>query len=650
MLKKFIALVLLSVACGATASPPDLETFFRHSEFSEIQLSPGGNYLAATVPAEDRTGVAVLDVANFPEVELTATLQLSRNENATGLRWVDDDRLVFSSTRQVGSVAIPSPTGRLYTTRANGSEQRQIFGPREDSAVFRMANILHTLPDNPRRILISDRAHDRERPMAWLLDVDRYQRTSRVTQSPLERGGLAADQQGQVRFAYGQDVDGGNQKFAWRPDGDSDWQTFDNPFDGNISHWGFSSDGEHVYINSRDPQRLGVYQVHLASGQFEPLLVDDEVEAIQPIYDAEREELIGAIFNTFPPETRFMDPEHPTARIWRSLAAALGGFQVRISNFSDDQSRAGLHLYSDREPGVFMLLDVENMHLSELAAARSWVKPEQMASMRGVRFDARDGTPLHGLLTLPPEADAKNLPLVLEVHGGPYGIRDSWGWLPWVQAMATHGYAVLQVNFRGSGGYGHDFEYDAYGQWGAEMQDDLVDAVQWAIDEGIAHPDRICISGASYGGYAAMRGVTRDPDLFRCAFAFVGVYDLELMKEEGNIPERVPGGKEYLERALGTDTQQLQDRSPVHHVNRISADLFIAHGAEDRQAHYGQYHALIDALEKAGIRHEKMFVSGEGHGFYELDNNTRLYGQALELFDRNIGSGWQATDSHIDDQ
>ncbi len=643
MRNKFTAFLFLGVVLSATAAPPELETFFRHAEFSEIQLSPGGDFLAATVPAEDRTGVAILDISDFPDVQIMTSVQLSRNENATGLTWVDDDRLVFTSTRQVGSVAIPSPTGRIYATRADGGQQRQIFGPREDSTVFRYASILHPLPDDPRRILISDRAHDRERPMAWLLDVDRYQRTSRVTQSPLERGGLAADQQGRVRFAYGQEVDGSEQKFAWRPDDDSDWKTFENPFDGNISLWGFSTDGDFVYINSRDPQRLGVHKVNLANGEIEPLLVDDEVEALGSITDAAGEEVIGAIFNTFPPEARFIDPEHPTARIWRSLSTALADFEVRITNFSEDQSRAGLRLFSDREPGVFMLLDVENMHLTELAAARNWVEPEHMGQTRGVRFEARDGTPLHGLLTLPPGAEEDNLPLVLEVHGGPYGIRDSWGWEPWIQAMATHGYAVLQVNFRGSGGYGHDFEYDAYGQWGAEMQDDLADAVQWAIDEGIAHPDRVCISGASYGGYAAMRGVTRDPDLFRCAFAFVGVYDLELMKEVGNIPERVPGGSDFLDRALGTDKQQIRDRSPINHVERITADLFIAHGASDLQAHYGQYHALIEALEEAGIAHEKLFVRGEGHGFYELDNNVRLYGKALEMFDRNIGSGWQGS-------
>jgi acetyl esterase/lipase len=645
-MRLLIAFFALIMTAGSALADErlDLELFMKHAEFSSMEISPGGDYLAATVPQGDRTGVTILDLRNYPQIGVMSSFALGESEHATGLNWVSDDRLVFTSNRQVGDLAQPRGTGRLWATNADGRRQMQIYGPRPGESIHaRFAQMIHRLPDDPRRILVVEWGTGRERPHALLVDVDRYQRTSRVAISPLERGALAADQDGKVRFAFGNDEDM-NQKFAWREDEDSDWQTFENPFGGDIEPWGATRDGKAFYVKSRDNDNMGVFRIELASGAIEPILVDDEVEALAPIWDAEYRELIGAVFNTGVPEARFIDPAHQTAHLWRSLQAALPNYMVIVRRFSDDQKRAVVNLYSDREPGVFMLLDVENLALNELAPVRSWVPAERMARVEPFRFEARDGMVLHGLLTIPSGVEnPQDLPMVVEVHGGPHGPFDQWGWNFWNQAMASRGYLVLQVNFRGSGGYGYQFEHDAYGKWGAEMQDDVTDATQWAIEQGKAHPDRICISGGSYGGYSALMGVIREPELYRCAFAFVGVYDLELSKEVGNIPE-TEIGRRYLDRALGTDPVVLRERSPVHHVENIKADLFIAHGAEDRQAHYDNYHALIAALEKAGIAHQKLWVEGEGHGFYEVDNRVKVYGQALDFFDAAIGSGWTPRD------
>lgn len=638
-MKIILALLIALFASPAHAdSQIELEVYFRHPEFSSVLVSPGGEYLAARVGAEDRTNIVILDIRNFPEVSLATSYGMPPDEHADNLLWVSDDRLVFSTSRQAGALAQPRSTGRLYATNADGSRQLQIFGPRGGSSVWRSAQVIHLLPDDPSRILVSEWAHDRPRPHAVLVNLFQYQRTSVVAVSPLERGILMADQDGQVRLAAGVDLDG-KQMFAWRRDIDSEWQQFDNPFTGDISPLGASRDGAHFYVSSRDREQLGVYRVEPASGEVEAVLPDDQVEVVRPIFDFAGEELIGAVFNTGIPEARFIDPAHETARVWRSLQEALPGYALWISGFSRDGKLAGVTIYSDREPGAFMLLDVENLRLNELAASRSWVDPARMARVHPVQLEARDGLPLHGFLTLPPGVDdPRDMPLIVEVHGGPHGIYDIWSWQPNTQAMASRGYAVLQVNFRGSGGYGHQFEYDAYGQWGAEMQDDVTDATLWAIEQGIADPDRICISGGSYGGYAAMMGVIREPDLYRCAFAFVGVYDLELIKRTGDIPQSEMG-RRYLDRALGTDRAVLRERSPVHHVEDIKADLFIAHGSEDIRAHFRHYHGLIAALEKAGIPHEKLLVQGEGHGFYRLENRIALAERMLAFFDRNIGDG-----------
>ncbi len=639
-----IAAALIFLCAGAAHSAT-LEDLMRHSEFEELSISPDGRYLAATVPEDEQTGVVILDISDVNNPEITGQFRLSRNESATGLIWATSERLVFTSTLQAGILAQPFMSGNIYAINADGSRMRQIFG-RTDMTTFRIANIIHRLPDDPDHILISKRLADDPRPSAFLMNIHRSYRTGTVrqsrrlplrlvTRSPLESGALAADQQGEVRFAFGTNDDG-EQQFAWRSDDDSDWVRFDNPLGGDINFWGFSEDGESVYVASRDQSSLGVHQVNLASGETEALLADDTFEAISPIRNVDGSSLIGAVFATPRPEARFFEYDNLAARVWRGLQASLPEHFVSVSNFTEDGRYAIIQARSDREPGIFLMLDTEQMHAGQLLARKSWINPADLAPKQPISFTARDGLELHGYLTVPPDSDGQNLPTIIEIHGGPHGPRDDWFYEPWVQAMALNGYAVLQVNFRGSGGRGVQFERDAYGQWGAEMQDDITDGTRWAIEQGIADPDRICLSGASYGGFSTLSGLVREPDLYRCGFAFVGVYDLALAKQEGNIPS-TESGRRYLDRALGTDDEVLVERSPISHVRRIQADLFVAHGAEDRQAHVGQYHALVDRLETEGIEHEALLVRREGHGFYDVDNRVMLYGRALEFFDRSLG-------------
>jgi dipeptidyl aminopeptidase/acylaminoacyl peptidase len=646
--KLFSARILILFALAAlplAAAAVTLEDLMRHAEFEELSISPKGDYLAATAPQDGQTGVVILDISDLDNPEISGAFRLSRNENATNLLWATNERLVFTSTLQAGILAQPFFSGNFYAINADGSRMRQIFG-RTDMSTFRIANIIHRLPDDENHVLISKRLADDPRPSAFLMNINNnfrtgLQRQARrlplrlVTRSPLDSGALAADQDGQVRFAFGTNDDG-EQQFAWREDADGEWTTFNNPLGADISFWGFDHDGQTVFVASRDQDSLGVHRVHLASGQTEALLVDDTFEAIRPIFNEEGTTLIGAVFATPRPEARFFTTDNLAARIWRGLAASLPNHFVSLSNFTEDQRLAVVQARSDREPGVFLMLNTETMQAGELLARKSWVDHTRLAHKQPIEFTARDGLELHGYLTVPPDSDGRNLPLVVEVHGGPHGPRDDWFYEPWVQAMALRGLAVLQINFRGSGGRGQQFERDAYGQWGAEMQDDITDGTRWAIEQGIADPGRICLSGASYGGYSTLVGLVREPELYRCGFAFVGVYDLALAKEEGNIPS-TEAGRRYLDRALGTDEQVLAERSPINSVEKIRVPLFVAHGAEDQQAHVGQYHALIKRLEDARVPHQALLVNREGHGFYDVDNRVSLYGQVLDFFDSHIG-------------
>jgi dipeptidyl aminopeptidase/acylaminoacyl peptidase len=294
-------------------------------------------------------------------------------------------------------------------------------------------------------------------------------------------------------------------------------------------------------------------------------------------------------------------------------------------------------VHSDRNPGSYYIYNAKTHKVQFLFNAMNGIDPDQMAAMKPVTFKARDGLLIHGYLTLP-NGQSKNLPLIIHPHGGPFGIRDEWGFDPEVQFLAYHGYAVLQVNYRGSGGYGMAFQQAGYQQWGGKMQDDLTDATEWAIKQGIADPKRICIYGASYGGYATLEGVVKEPDLYKCGIGYAGVYDLTLLRDSANNLQR-RGLIPFMKRTLGDDETELKAHSPVFHVKAIKADLMLAHGGADHTVDIAHANELRAALDKIGKHYEWLYYPNEGHGFYKTDHRVVFYNDLLNFLNQEIGPG-----------
>jgi dipeptidyl aminopeptidase/acylaminoacyl peptidase len=302
---------------------------------------------------------------------------------------------------------------------------------------------------------------------------------------------------------------------------------------------------------------------------------------------------------------------------------------------TEDGKLAIIRADADRVPPRYYLFDVETNHLSQIVSVLPGIDSEQMRPMEPYKLKVRDGTEMFAYLTRPDDSDGP-FPMVVLPHGGPHGVRDYWSFNAEVQMLASRGYAVLQVNYRGSGGYGRDFLYGGYGKWGTVMQDDLTDATHWAIDTGIAAEDRICIYGGSYGGYAAMMGVVREPDLYQCAIAYVGVYDIELMFKKGDIPNR-DSGVVFLKEAVGEDKEDLRARSPVHNLDKVKAPVFIVHGAQDHRVDVKHAYRLRDGLKKLGKPYEWMLKPNEGHGFYKSENRLELYERMVSFLEKYIG-------------
>jgi dipeptidyl aminopeptidase/acylaminoacyl peptidase len=588
-------------------------------------------------PVDERTCLTVLNIEDPTKTPVVHQSCPPGGESvmADGLIWANNERIIFRTTRQLGNLAQPVFTGRIFAINADGRRGEQILGPRPGSVVFTTVDILDVLPEEPEIILVSSQAYGSQAADRLNTRVERVNiysgRSSVVMDSPLERGGVLADSEGRIRFVTGSNA-AGDQRFAWRRDENSPWIEFNRPFDSDINPLRFTEDGEAIIVSSRQQGELGLWRIDLAKGERSPVVPDERSEVRRVIFDRSRERVIGAAFEPDYPVVKFIDEEHPDAVLWRRVMASFPGREVNISGFTRDGSRALVTVRSDREPWRWYLLDAASLELRFLKSSMGWIDPAQLSAREPFRIRARDGLELTGYLTLPPDGREENLPAVMLVHGGPMA-HDTWGYHPEAQLLASRGFAVVQLNFRGSTGYGQQFEHAAYRNWGTTMQDDVTDATMWLINEGIADRDRICIYGGSYGGYATLAGITREPDLYACAFTYVGVYDLDMMHRVGDIPQR-PEGRAYLDRALGDrrrDAADIAARSPVNHVARIKTPLYVAHGRKDERVPIAQYNALTRALDAANVPYESLVFANEGHGISDPENRVKYYSELLRF-------------------
>ncbi|MCG8434870.1 MAG: prolyl oligopeptidase family serine peptidase, partial [Gammaproteobacteria bacterium] len=278
----------------------------------------------------------------------------------------------------------------------------------------------------------------------------------------------------------------------------------------------------------------------------------------------------------------------------------------------------------------FYLFDRDSGEIRYLFSVMPWIDPEEMHEKQAIRLKARDGLELHGYVSLPKSRAGKPAPMIVIPHGGPHGVRDYWQYDPEQQFFTSRGFAVLQINFRGSGGYGMPFERAGFGEWGLKMQDDVTDATLWAIEQGYADPDRICIHGGSFGAYSALMGVIREPDLYKCAVGYAGVYDLKMLAESFNW-NKGKWMKWYNQAVLGADKQELKARSINENVDKIKVPIFLAHGKKDVIADFEHFKVLTDALEENDVSLQTLVEPREGHGFYDVDNRVRFYSEVLKF-------------------
>lgn len=621
-------------AWAATAADIPVKEFWRHTEFEQVRISPDGKHLAATVPDGDTRVLAVFTLSPF---KMTGVAKFNDKRQVGAFAWVNKDRVAFTMSDQAGALVRPQPRGELLFMRVDGKDKASYAGGNRGSLLTR------TLRDGSDYVIVTDYlpSQRNEQTDVVLYKVNaKTAKSQRIAFSPVPNARFVVSRDGEPRVATGAAGYAESEVHVYDADSKS-WRKIHSEKDTGVTMepWVMHGDDKRFYAVVQE--ETGPSSLYLVSpdGSKELVARDEVADPVSFVSSLDGKEVIAVEFNSTAPKRKYLMPDHPDSKLLKSLGASFPGQIVSFANSTLDGNKIVFTVRSDRNAGEFFLFERESGKATYLASTRQWMDPELMSEMKLISFDARDGRKIHGWLTLPKGSDGKNLPLIVNPHGGPIAY-DDWGFNPEVQLFASRGYAVLQPNFRGSAGFGKEFQESGYRQWGGTMQDDVTDATLWAIKEGIADKDRVCIYGASYGAYAALMGVAKEPDLYQCAIGFVGVYDLKTMFKRGDVRER-ESGVEYMQEILGTNDSDLAARSPARLAANIKVPLVIVAGEEDRRTPPAQSEILVDQLKQAGKEDqiEAFYVQpGEGHGFYKVEHNVKLYDTFLSFFERHIGA------------
>ena len=655
LLRALAALALCGCASVSLADPVSFDDLARHEQFRMVKISPDGTHIAATTVLKNgQTVLSLIDLADQKAVNLSPR----QDEDVLDFWWASPKRVLYTQAEHDGGWDAPIPTGELYAVDADGGDPEMLYGYRKTgmqtgslitkvTAEYGTATFLSRIAGDPEHVLVQITSWEASGNLGafttvWKMDV-RDGRKVKVATAPMREADYLADHKGIVRFAAADDLDG-SLKLYMRPAGGGDWRLLPQESADRDVPFVFSADDSSVWFTCPGkPTGFGVCRFDPETEAMTQVWSNPHVEPELLAGGLAEDAVIGVRFTDGRPAISLFNPGSPDAKALIDLMQQYPGEEVQFVSGTDDGSKAIALVQADADPGTFFLYDRAGNKFSPLLQRASWIDPTQMARKDPVTVTARDGLKLNGYISYPPgKENAKNLPMVVFVHGGPFGIRDDWDYDPYVQAMATHGYAVLQVNFRGSGGYGYAFQKAGYREWGGKMQDDVTDATRWAIAQGIADPQRICIFGGSYGGYAALEGAVKEPDLYKCAIGYVGAYDLPKMIDRKDAGQSFYGA-EYWKRTVGTDETVLAQHSPIYQLNNLKARVMLVVGGRDTVVLPVQGQDLHMALLERRVPHEWLYQGDEWHGFYDEGHISELFQKVDAFLGASIGEGATAT-------
>lgn len=598
-----------------------LEDFFRNSERTGYQLSPDGSYISYMAPYKDRLNVFVRRVDETDEHAIRITNETERS--VAGYMWADNQRL-------------------LYMKDTAGDENYQLYGVHRDGTDDRAytafdgvrTSLIDDLEEQPGVVMIGMNKRNPEVFDPYRLNIETGELTL-LAENPGNIQGWMTDHDGRLRVATAI-VDGVNTQILYRDTEDEPFKpVLTTNFRDVVSFMEFTPDNKEVYAatNLHRDKTILVRMNPATCEELEVLYENERYDIASISYSRKRKKLLSVYCTGHKePVRHYFDAEEEQLR--QRIKAHFPNQRYGIADTDKAEENYLIYVGGDRTRGSYWHYNALTDEAKKIADLAPWIKSDEMNAMHPVCYTTRDGLQIEAYLTLPdgltPDT-AKQLPVVVNPHGGPWA-RDCWGYSSEVQFLSNRGYAVFQMNFRGSTGYGRHFLEASYKQWGLKMQDDITDGVKWLIEQGIANPNRIAIYGGSYGGYATLAGLAFTPDLYACGIDYVGVSNLFTFMQ--TIPPYWRPMLEMMYEQVGHpehDADQLAATSPALHADKIKVPLFVAQGANDPRVNKAESDQMVEALRQRGVVVEYMVKDNEGHGFHNQENRFDFY-RAMERF------------------
>lgn len=590
------AIVLTLATFSAYSNSLPVKAYAGLPDVNQPTLSPNGGKIASLItvdlPDKKGTAISVLSIASGE----TDYVLFTDNSKFTlhGLHWGNDDLLMVDAKYPFSRQGTPVTEWRLIKIDVNTKKMRNVL---PDSYLKRLKyipniqnNVIDYMANDDQHLLMSLAGFSRDgEPSVVKINLNGKGKTSVVQPYKKNITDWMTDQQHIVRIGIKRK--NGQFTVMERASKDDDfrqlwtWSAFDGE---HVWPMGFGKNPDELYIKTLHEGKDAVFKVNLSDPKLAKELIyyNDQYDVTGGLrISNETGEVIG-VGNTF------FDEKY--ARLKKSIDKALPDTNNYFIGFSRDGNTYSLLSTSDNEPGVYLLGNKKQKSLGAFGYKYKFLTPDVLSKKQDISYTARDGLKIEGYLTLPKGSEGKNLPTIIFPHGGPISFEGA-GFDYWSQFLASRGYAVLQMDFRGSSGYGFDFMKQGIASWGQAMQDDVEDGTRWLIEQGVANPDKICILGASYGGYAALMGTVKAPDLYQCAVSFAGVTDVEyLVRSYRNFTNY-----DVVKKQIGNDDELLWDASPLKYANKINVPVLLMHGEKDRSVRLHHSEEMFSTLKKA---------------------------------------------------
>lgn len=635
--------LLFQGSAKATLSPSALAADL---QYHEAKISPDGKYIAIVIVSAGKRRLAVVNSTDFQPV---GGADFGETQEVGQFFWVSDERLVIKVLKHEPWEEIPRYYGELYAIDYDGSDGELIYGYRsgeqqvgsnikKKEAVYGWADIISLMPDDEDHILISSSPMYSKGLVSTVhkLNVNNGRMSGILATAPSAYTSFVANRQGEVAVAVGYNREDEKRVFFY--DQEQNWQELPyDSFGDEFSPLTLNYDGSKLFVLDNYGQDMtGLFSIDLTSGERKHIYTDKNVDISGVQFSSDREEVYALLVEDGYPAYLTFNTQSVEAKIYKELVKTFQGYRITITSRDKDEKQWLVYARNDINAGNFYLFNSDTKQFRLLFSNFHGVDQDKLSESIPIEFAATDGTKVRGYITYPASVpETENVPLVVLVHGGPHGVRDYWRFDREVQLLASQGYAVLRVNYRGSGGYGQQFLEAGFGRWGDLIQQDIIDGTRWVIAQGGIKQDKVCIMGASFGAYSAVQASLVAPDLFQCAVANAGIYDLPSMFDEGDIPKLI-FGEAFLEKALGMEESKLREFSPVFNLEKLKAPILIAHGKRDIRAPISHAEKLRDGLDKLNKPYDWFVKDTEAHGFYNQDNRAEYFVKVVDFLAQHL--------------